>query len=341
MELFKQQLRRIPKVDLHRHLDCCLRWSTLVELAPQVGIKLPKSHVQKQEAFLVLDPMLDLEAVLNKFMNSQKVLASEEILTRLAFEACEDAFNDHVLMVEFRYAPSFIAEGHSHLTYEKIHRAISKGLAMAEKKWPMATGLICILQRNRDFAFSQTVCDFMIDHKESFIGIDMADSDKNFDEKKMTPLFDRARKNGLRVTAHAGESPWSGAVEQIRHCVDLWGAERIGHGVQVITDASAMKYLIEKDIVLETCPISNYLTQSFPTHKAHPLRRLIDAGLKVTINSDDPGIFNTTLSDEYEVAHKIHQVTGPEFTKLNQVAAEASFISLAKRKAVWIHPLNK
>lgn len=67
----------------------------------------------------------------------------------------------------------------------------------------------------------------------------------------------------------------------------------------------------------------------------------MDAGLKVTINSDDPGIFNTTLSDEYEVAHKVHQVTLPEFTKLNQVAAEASFISLAKRKSVWIHPLNK
>ncbi len=339
MVLFKQQLRRIPKVDLHRHLDCCLRWSTLVELAPSVGLELPSSHLKKQDAFLVLDPMLNLEAVLSKFMNSQKVLASEEILTRLAYEACEDAFNDNVLIIEFRYAPSFIAEGHSHLTYEKIHQAISKGLKMAEKKWPIATGLICILQRNRDFALNQKVCDFMIDHKDSFIGIDMADSDKNFDEKKITPLFEKARKNGLRITAHAGESPDSGAIEQIRNCVDQWGAERIGHGVQVINDPKTLAYLIEKDITLETCPISNYLTQSFPTHEAHPLRRLIESGLKITLNSDDPGIFGTTLSDDYEIAHKVHQVTASEFAKLNHVAAQASFIPLAKRNAVWIHPL--
>lgn len=341
MVLFEQQLRRIPKVDLHRHLDCCLRWSTLLELAPQVGIELPKTDLEKQEAFLVLDPMRDLDAVLKKFANSQKILASEEILTRLAFEACEDAVNDHVLIVEFRYSPSFIAEGHPDLTYEKIHRALLKGLQLAEKKWPIATGLICILQRNRDFAFNQRVCDFIIEHKDSFIGIDMADSDKNFDEKKMTPLFEKARKNGLRVTAHAGESPWPGAIAQIRDCIDYWGAERIGHGVQVITDASAVKYLIEKNIVLETCPVSNYLTQSFPTHQGHPLRRLMDAGLKVTINSDDPGIFGTTLSDDYGVAHRVHQVTSSEFKQLNQVAAEASFISLAKRQAVWISPLKK
>src|SRR5690606_25408425 len=119
----------------------------------QVGIELPPHLHQRQQAFLVLEPMMDLEAVLQKFLNSQKVLASEEILTRLAYEACEDAYNDNVLITEFRYAPSFIAEGHSSLTYEKIHQALLKGIEMAEKKWPMAIGLICILQRTRDAAF--------------------------------------------------------------------------------------------------------------------------------------------------------------------------------------------
>lgn len=338
--LYNQTLRRLPKVDLHRHLDCCMRWSTLIELAPEVGIEVPTQHVKRQDAFLVLDPMKDLEAVLKKFLNSQKVLASEEILSRLAYEASEDAFNDNVLITEFRYAPSFISEGHPKLTYEKIHRALQKGLDMAEKKWPIAVGLICILQRTRDYKFSEKVCDFAIEHRESFIGLDMADNDLNFDEKKMAPLFDRARKAGLRITAHAGESPWAGAVQQIRNCIDIWGAERIGHGVQIVNDPSTIEYAKKKNIVFEVCPVSNALTQAFPRYEDHPLRKLMNAGLKVTINSDDPGIFATTLTDDYEVAHQVHKVTRQEFETMNQVAAQASFIPLKKRQSVWPVPLK-
>jgi adenosine deaminase len=339
--LSTQQLRRMPKVELHRHLDCCMRWSTIVELAPQVGIELPKTLMKQQEAFLVLDPMKDLSSVLKKFHNVQKILSSEEIITRLAYEACEDAFNDNVLICEFRYAPSFIAEGHSNLTYDKIHQAILKGLRMAEKKWPMATGLICTLQRIRDLPFNENVCQFAIDHHDTLIGLDMADDDLGFDEKKFIPLFDKARASGLRITAHAGESPFAGAVEQIRNCVDHWGAERIGHGVQIITDSKAMLEMKQKNIVFEVCPVSNYLTKAFPTYSGHPLRKLLEAGLKVTINSDDPGVFGTVLTNDYEIAHQYHGVTEEEFQKINQTAAETSFIPLAQRQSVWAHPLAK
>jgi adenosine deaminase len=333
--LFNQQLRRLPKVDLHRHLDCSMRWSTLVELAPQVDIEIPQNHTRRQNTFLVLDPMKDLEAVLKKFLNSQKVLASEEILSRLAYEACEDAFNDNILIAEFRYAPSFIADGHPSLKYEKIHRSLVKGVEMAEKKWPMAVGLICILQRIRDYSFSEKVCDFAIDHKDSFVGLDMADNDVNFDEKKMAPLFEKARKAGLRITAHAGESPWEGAIQQIRNCIDLWGAERIGHGVQIINDQKAVEYAKSKGVVFEVCPVSNGLTQAFPSHEDHPLRKMMEAGLKVTINSDDPGIFGTTLTDDYELAHRVHKVSLKEFEKMNDLAAKASFIPAKKIQEVW------
>lgn len=338
--LFNQQLRRIPKVDLHRHLDCCLRWSTLVELAKDLKLEVPLNHFNRQDAFLVLDPMEDLDAVLKKFLNSQKVLASEEILSRLAYEACEDAFNDNVLIAEFRYAPSFISEGHPNLSYEKIHQALQKGINEAQQKWPMAAGLICILQRTRDFSFLEKVCDFAIDHRHSFIGLDMADNEVNFDERKMVPLFDRARKAGLRITAHAGESPWAGAVQQIRNCIDLWGAERIGHGVQIIQDPATMEYAKKKGTVFEVCPLSNELTKAFPAVTAHPLRKMIDAGLKVAISSDDPGIFASTLTDDYELAHQVHGVTIEEFKEANQVAAEASFIPLPQRQKVWPYPLK-
>src|SRR3990167_5521721 len=103
-----QEIRALPKVDLHRHLDCSMRWSTMLEIATTLGLKFPQKATEQQNHFLVTQPMANLEAVLIKFLTTQKLLASEEILERLAFEACEDAFNDGVRILELRYAPTFI-----------------------------------------------------------------------------------------------------------------------------------------------------------------------------------------------------------------------------------------
>ncbi|HWU44475.1 MAG TPA: hypothetical protein VN132_13585, partial [Bdellovibrio sp.] len=119
-KLFSHNIRHLLKVELHRHLDCSVRWSTLAELAPQVGIPLATTFEEQKNQFLVTSPMKDLSSVLKKFMNTQKVLASEEILTRVAYEVCEDAFNDGIRLLELRYAPTFIHEGHSSLSFEKI-----------------------------------------------------------------------------------------------------------------------------------------------------------------------------------------------------------------------------
>src|SRR5690242_6928624 len=122
-KLYSHDLRAIPKVELHRHLDCSMRWSTMVELAPKLGLELPKDFDAQREFLLVTGQMKDLGAVLNKFLRAQKLLHSEEVLERLAYEACEDAYNDGVRIMEARYAPSFIADGHSSLSFEKIHGA--------------------------------------------------------------------------------------------------------------------------------------------------------------------------------------------------------------------------
>lgn len=193
-KLTMAQLRSLPKIDLHRHLDCSMRWSTLVELAPQVGIELPPDANACREQFLVTSPMKDLGSVLRKFLAAQKVLASEEILERLAFEACEDAFNDGVLVLELRYAPTFMTEGHPNLTYEKIHRAIHKGITRAKKRWPMAVGLLVTLQRIKPVSEAERVVDFVIAYKHEILGLDLADNEEGFDPKPFAPLFQKQRK---------------------------------------------------------------------------------------------------------------------------------------------------
>ncbi|MGZ3768171.1 MAG: adenosine deaminase [Bdellovibrio sp.] len=325
-KIYSHNIRHIPKVELHRHLDCSVRWSTLIELAPQVGITLEKSFEKQKEQFLVTGPMKDLRSVLIKFLNAQKVLASEEILTRVAFEACEDAFNDGIRLLELRYAPTFIAEGHPNLSFESIHRSLNNGVEMAKKKFPMAVGLICIVQRVKSFSTASTVVDFAIDHKDSFVALDLADNEEGFDPKTFAPLFQKAKKAGLHITVHSGEIPQPHSAIWVQDSVEVLGAERIGHGVQIINSDAVLNFIKSKQITLEVCPISNYLTQSFESYEKHPIKKLINAGVRVTINSDDPGVFGTTLSDDYEVLHRVHNFTMEEFRQCNQIAFDTSFL---------------
>ncbi len=334
MNMTLPQLRSVPKIDLHRHLDCSMRWSTVTEIAQTLGMDLEIPPALSRDSFLVTEPMKNLESVLKKFLQTQKVLASEEILTRLAYEACEDAFNDHVMMLELRYAPTFILDGHSQLTFEKIHQSFAKGIALAEKKWGMAVGLIGIIQRNKPLEEAQKVMNFLIDHQNEYVGVDLADNEDGFDPKPFAPLFQIARKAGLRVTIHSGESPSSFAGQWMLDSIEHLGAERIGHGVQSIYHPHVIEVLKAKGIPLEICPLSNWLTQAFPSFEDHPLKNLFEAGVLVTLNSDDPGIFGSTLTDDYDIAQKYHGFGPNEFKKINQIAFQNSFIPASKKK-IW------
>lgn len=333
------QLRSLPKVDLHRHLDCSMRWSTMLELAPQVGIALPKDAVARREEFLVTSPMRDLDSVLKKFLHAQKLLASEEILTRLAYEACEDAVNDGVLVLELRYAPTFIADGHPGLTFDKIQTALEKGLAMARKKWPIAVGLIAIVQRIKSVEEAARVIDFVVDRKDGFIAVDLADNEEGFKPAPFAPLFMKAKKAGLRVTIHSGEAPDPEAPRWVKDSIELLGAERIGHGVQIVRDPAMIDFVRKNDVLLEVCPHSNALTNAFPREQDHPLRALWNAGVKLAICSDDPGVFSSTLTDDYEIAQRVHGFTAADFARANDLAAAASFLPREELRKVWPRPI--
>lgn len=324
--------RSLPKVDLHRHLDCSMRWSTMVELALESGLISGHDLQKLQAQLLVLEPMNDLASVLTKFLNTQKLLSSVEILERLAFEACEDAFNDGVQLVELRYAPTFINEKNINLTYEQIHQAFLKGTQRAEKKFKIVTGLIGILQRIKPLELANSVTDFIIENKESFIAIDLADSEEGFDPKLFAPCFDRAKKNGLHITIHSGEVPNPKSASWVKDSVEILGAERIGHGIQIVQDPAILKWIVDKKIPLEVCPHSNYLTQSFKNYADHPINTLKDAGVQLTINSDDPGVFASTLTDDFLILKNYHGWNESDFNKVYLQGIQSSFIADNKKK---------
>jgi adenosine deaminase len=332
--LSADELKRLEKVELHRHLEGSLRLSTLLELAPQVGIEVPKSPELQAEKFLVTQPMKDLVSVLNKFWMTQAVLTSEEILSRITFEAIEDAYTEGIRILELRYAPTFIQKNHEHLSFEKIHQAICNGLKQAER-FPLATGLICILQRTLPLEVGETVCDFAIENRESFIGIDLADDEDAVPARAYQKIFDRAHSAGLAITIHAGESSSPSAPQNVLDAIQILHAQRIGHGVQSINNPSVLNVLREKKIPLELCLTSNWLTNAVPQIDAHPFRRLMEAGVLTTINSDDPGIFGISLSHDYQLLNEKYGFSKAEFDQCNDIAAQASFIPFQQRQKYW------
>jgi adenosine deaminase len=227
------------------------------------------------------------------------------------------------------------------LTFEQIHSAILKGVAKAENIYPMAVGLICIVQRILPVSDAGRVIDFAIAHKDSFVGVDLADNEEGFDSKPFAPLFLKAKKAGLGITIHSGEAPHPKAPRWVMDAVEVLQADRIGHGLQIIHDPNVMKQIKERGVVLELCPTSNMLTNAVDDLKNHPLKKLFEAGVPVTINTDDPGIFNTNLNREYRIANEVLGMSFADLEACAQLAAERSFIDKTKRQGVWPKPLAR
>lgn len=336
-------LRRIPKVELHRHLECSFRISTLRELAPKAGIDVPADDAELRQKFLITKPSADLESALAKFLFTQKILHSEENLTRLTYEAIEDAANEGIRILELRYAPTYVRLGHEHLSFDNIHRAIVKGLDQA-RHLPVAVGLIAIIQRTLPFETATAVADFAIANsgkrKGDFIALDLADSETGFEPRPFAPLFAKAKKAGMHITVHSGEADVPEAAGYVRQAIELLGAERIGHGVQIYKDPEIMKFVAEKRVPLELCPSSNWLTNAVASTAAHPFRFLMEKGILVTANSDDPGVFAIDLVNEYEILQREHSFTAAEFDRINDVAASASFLPLESKQKFWPRPID-
>lgn len=334
-QLSIEQLRAIPKVELHRHLECSLRPSTLRELLSKSGKPIPPEQEAFAKMYLVTQPMDDLEAVLGKFLATQGVLSTEEVLERITFEAVEDAFLDGVRILELRYAPTFVQMGHEHLSFERIHQAIVRGRDRACAKYPIAVGLIAIIQRILPFAEGERVASFAIENKDTFVALDLADNEVGFDSRPFAPLFQRAKAAGLHITVHSGEADVPGSPEFVRTAVEVLGAERIGHGVQIYRSPEMIEFIKSRRIPLELCPTSNWLTNAVSVLNKHPFKQLMDKGVPVTINSDDPGVFGIDLTNEYRVLHEGLGLTLADFERCNDTAAAASFIPLAQKQKVW------
>ncbi len=331
-------IRALAKVEHHCHLEGCFRADSIKEIARTLGMAVPDDHDAFRREWLITEPMDNLKVALDKFAKIQAVWGSPEVIERLTYEACEYAVEQGIRIFELRYSPTFIASGHPDLDFERIHRAVLSGLARA-KDLDIAIGLIGIVQKTLPPREAAYVADFIIENKDSFVGIDLADQDIGFEIRRFVPLLDKAKTAGLHVTTHSGEEKVPDAPQHVRFAIEALGAERIGHGMHIIEDPAIVEFVAESGVPLELCPTSNWLTSAVPSTAVHPIRRLMDAGVRASINSDDPGIFDIDLCHEYELLHAEHGFDEEDFNRCNDIAAACSFVPLEAKQKVWPRPI--
>jgi len=331
-------IESLPKVELHCHLEGCFRPATIREMGRTIGLDVPLDPEAFRREWLITEPVQNLELALRKFANIQSIWASTEIIERLTYEACEDACAQNLRILELRYSPDFIASGHERLSFDAIHGAIVRGVERARTP-DLAVGLIGIIRKILDPRQAAYTTDFIIAHRDSFVGIDLADQDIGFGIRRFAPMIERARAAGLHFTTHCGEDDVPEAPQHVRVAIEELGAERIGHGIYIHRDPQVMALARARQVLFELCPTSNWLTSSVSSISAHPIRALMAHGVPVSINSDDPSLFGIDLCHEYRVLHRDLAFTHEEFDRYNDAAASHSFLPHEVKQRVWPRPI--
>jgi adenosine deaminase len=257
------------------------------------------------------------------------VLCSYEAIKRITFENVEDAFEDGVKLLELRFAPVFIAYGKG-LGFDEIIEGVLDGMTQGMNRYDLQVGLIHILPRPMEpHKHAESTQEFLrykkSTHKNAgrLCGFDLADSETTTKPEDFVPFIEMARGAGVGITVHTGEDTDATYVEE---AIATYAPSRIGHGIKIIDDQRVMKLVKERNIHLELCLTSNWLTRSVDSIENHPLAKLYRAGISLSINSDDPHLMDIDLINEYELARRYFNLTLDDFYKMNKQTITHSFL---------------
>jgi adenosine deaminase len=330
MKCFDEKYNHLPKTEIHCHLEGAIRTATLIDIAREYHLPLPADSVAALDPHVkVYDQLRNLQAVLEAFAIFQNSIVSPAAVERIMFELCEDAARQNIKLFEVRFSPDWAFSGHQ-LDWDAALEGILRAQMRAEAQFGMAIGLIAITSRSLGVASCEKTVDWAIRWKDYVHGIDLADSEWEHPIHEFVRPVLRARDAGLKVTVHTGEDTPAAAVVATIRAVN---PERIGHGIHIIEDPAAVELVRECGITLEVNPWSNYLTNAVPRIEEHPLKKLYDLGVKVTINSDDPEVLETNLNNEYRIAHEVLGMGMDAIARCNHFAVAASFLPEHKKAA--------
>lgn len=317
--------RAVPKVELHRHLEGSLRLDTMLDIANQHGITIPadvlrlSTLVQVQE-----EDKFTFQNFLGKFNTLRLFYRSPDVIHRITTEAIEDAAKDNVKYMELRFTPVALSRAERFPLHDVVDWVMTSAQEAA-KKYGIIVNLIASVNRHEGTDLAEQVAWLAVEHmKHGMVGIDLAGNEAEFKSEPFYGIFKEAKQSGLHITIHAGE--W-GPAANVKEAIEEIGAERIGHGVRVLEDNNIVAIASERGTAFEVCITSNYQSGVVNSLDTHPLMKMLDAGLNVTINTDDPSISRITLSHEYYTASEDLRMPQSALKQRIVAAAQAGFLA--------------
>lgn len=323
-----QLLHAMPKTDLHVHLDGSLRPATVRELAARRGLPFGFRDDDDVRAVCEVGEQCEsLEDYLKVFDITLQLMQHVDDIERIAFELAEDAHRENIRYMEVRYSPMLhTVRG---LTLDEIVAAVQRGLERARRRYGIITGQIICGIRHISPASSVELAELAVRWKgRGVVAFDLAGAEKDFPAKDHLEAFYVVLNHNLPVTVHAGEAF---GPESIHQAIHYCGANRIGHGTNLARDPDLMQWVNDRRIAVEVCLASNMQTRAIARWSDHPIKRFLDEGLRVTLNTDNRLVSGTTMTHELELAVAHYALSVEQVTKILLDGFKSAFLPLADK----------
>ncbi len=321
----------LPLTDLHRHLDGNVRLTTLLELARQHQVELPADSPETLRPFVQIDGNAPgLMAFLERFEYLTKILVDLDACRRIGYENVLDLQVHGIDYAELRFSPWFMADTHG-LDPASVTAAVIEGVQQGRQETGLDCNIIGILSRTYGPHICQQELDALLSCRQDLVAIDLAGDEAGYPASLFKSHFGKVRDAGLQVTVHAGEAD---GPDSVWSALNDLGATRIGHGFRSLEDPRLVEHLAEHQIPLEVCITSNLHISAVADYPSHPVGAMMEAGLNVTLNTDDPSISGIDLPHEYQVAAPAAGLSREQIKTAQRNGLAAAFLSDQERNRI-------
>jgi adenosine deaminase len=321
METF---IHRIPKAELHIHIEGSLEPELMFELARKNGIRLPYKSVNDiRKAY----KFKNLQSFLNLYYQGSQVLVEEDDFYRITWNYLQKAVAQNVRHAEIFFDPqTHTARG---VEFETVVQGMHRATTDAGLHLGVSCRLIMCILRDLSVADAMETLETALPFADWISAVGLDSAEKGNPPQKFKEVFDRARQNGFKAVAHAGEE---GPPEYIWQALNVLNVDRVDHGVRCMEDTELVKYLAQNKVALTVCPLSNVKLRVFESMDQHNLKQLLDAGLRVTVNSDDPAYFGGYIEENFSAVQQAHKMDFTDIYRLCCNAFNAAFLNPAEKQ---------
>ncbi len=314
-----EAIRALPKVELHVHILGSIQPETLLSIIREDGISAPYSNVEEiGNRFEYTDFM----NFIRTYMEIVEYITDARHFERITYEMLETCSKSNVQYVEASFSPRDHLP--NNLDFKDMVNAINQGIQRAQHDFDIETNIRIDVVRTSSSEEATEILDLIERNPDNIISIDIGGNEREYPPQPFAEIYERARGMGLHCVAHAGEAAGPESIWGALHHLKV---ERIGHGITARGNPDLIEHLKQNKIAIEMCPVSNLRTGVVPSISEHPIREFFEKGLLVTVNSDDPSLFHTSMNNEYEQIHKHLDFSLKELFQISMNGVQTAFIN--------------